>query len=284
MAVLDRIGLDAWRPDACLRRHGKRQLLPEILKRIPKQFDTYYEPFLGGGAALFALQPERAVVSDSNSELHNLYTTVRDDPQTVLDLLEYHKNTESHFYHVRSWDRVTGWPSNIPCVSRAARTLYLNRTCFNGLYRLNSKGQFNSPYGKHPDSINYDDDNLLAVSMYLHRVAILHDDFEQAVSCAGKGDFVYFDPPYAPISKTSNFTTYTAKGFTWDDQVRLFNTACKLVKKGAYVMLSNSNNEDIKTMYQDSGLFKIDLVSATRVINCNKNGRGRIYELLMTSY
>lgn len=203
---------------------GKRQLIKEIEKYIPSinDIDTYYEPFLGGGAVLFHLQPKKAVVNDFNTDLISTYEVIRDNVDELIDDLKKHKNTSEYYYEVRSWDRKPDF-DKLSKVKKASRLIYLNKTCFNGLFRVNSNGEFNTPFGnyKNPNIVN--EDVLRAVSQYLNEndIKLLNCDFEDALEDIREGDFVYFDPPYYPISYSSNFTGYTLDGFSKDDQERL---------------------------------------------------------------
>lgn len=261
---------------------GKRQLLPEIKKHMPKEYNVYYEPFLGAGAVLFELQPKVAVVNDFNSELVNCYEAVRDHFNTVCFYLEGFKDEEKDYYEIRNWDRLPEYKNTHPGF-KAARMIYLNKTCFNGLYRVNSKGQFNVPYGKHKKKFEIEKDTLASVSMYLENdsISILNTDFSQAIKGADKGDFIYFDPPYDPVSETSNFTSYTADGFNKDDQKRLYYAFKELSNRGCYCMLSNAGTDFIKDLYKE---FNIVEVRANRVLNCKGDKRGKVSEVLILSY
>lgn len=267
---------------------GKRQLLPEIRKYIPKSYNTYYEPFLGAGAVLFDLQPKQAVISDVNSELINTYKVIKstDGIESLIELLKLHKenNSKDYFYKVRDEDRQKDY-KNKPLVEKAARLIYLNKTCFNGLFRVNSQGQFNVPYGnyKNPNIVN--EVVLKAVHNYLNLadIEILNVDFIDALSTAKKGDFIYFDPPYDPVSDTSSFTGYSLEGFNKDDQIRLRDTFVELDKRGCKVLLSNSNTEFIREIYGEYG-YDIKIVSAKRNINSIASKRGKIDEVLVMNY
>lgn len=263
---------------------GKRQLLPEIKKYIPKEYNIYYEPFLGAGAVLFELHPKIAIVNDCNIELVNCYKTIRDHLNHLLE--EFNKdyfNNEKRYYEIRNWDRSDKWPAFFQPWEQTARTIYLNKTCFNGLYRVNSKGQFNVPYGKHKHEFKIETDTFKNIRDYLanNSISILNTDFSQAIKNATKEDFVYFDPPYLPISETSNFTSYTKDGFTKNDQIRLRDCFKELSERGCYCMLSNSGADLIKELYKD---FNIIDIKATRVLNCKANKRGKIPEVLILNY
>lgn len=263
---------------------GKRQLLKDIEKYIPDSngITTYYEPFLGGGAVLFHLKPKKAVVNDFNIDLINTYEVVRDNVEELIEDLRKHKNTSDYYYEIRSWDRKPGF-DNLSKIEKASRLIYLNKTCFNGLFRVNSNGEFNTPFGryKNPNIIN--EDVLRSVSKYLNdnNIRLLSGDFEDALKNIRKGAFVYLDPPYHPISSSSNFTGYTLDGFSENDQKRLKNICDKLTERGIRFLLSNSSAPLILELYQD---YKIEYVNARRAINANKEGRGEIKEVLVRNY
>lgn len=258
---------------------GKRQLLDDILPLIP-QCSTYVEPFVGGGAVLLSLQPKKAVINDYNAELINVYVCVRDHLEELLEMLERHKelNSADHFYKVRALDREPGF-EDLPPVERAARIIYLNKTCYNGLYRVNSAGQFNSPYGKYKNPAIVNEPVVRAMSTYLNGgVKILCGDYGQALKGLRKGAFVYLDPPYMPISSSSSFTGYTESGFGYDEQVRLKEECDKLASKGIHFMQSNSDCPEIRALYSD---YEILTVKAKRAINSRGNRRGEINEVLI---
>lgn len=264
---------------------GKRQLLPEIRKYIPKNFLHYYEPFIGAGAVLFDLQPKQATINDVNHELINIYEVIRDDVDGLLKDLRRHKNESDYFYEIRSLDRSEDYAS-LSAVERASRLIYLNKTCYNGLYRVNSKGQFNAPFGKYHSPNIVNEDVLRDVSDYLNRanIKMRNVDFAEAVQEAKKGDFIYFDPPYDPLSETASFTSYSNKGFTRADQKRLRDLYVELHERGCYVLLSNSDTPFIRELYEKI-TPKINVVSvqATRAINSQAAKRGKIGELLVTN-
>lgn len=264
---------------------GKRQLLKEITKHIPEDFSTYYEPFLGGGAVLFQLQPSRAVINDINEELINVYMVIRDQVEELIEELKKHKerNNKEYYYKIRELDRDAEKYRQLSNMQKAARTIYLNKTCYNGLFRVNSKGQFNVPYGRYkkPDIVN--ETTLRAVSDYLNKadITIMCGDFEEAVKEAEEGSFVYFDPPYDPISTTSNFTAYSAESFNREEQIRLKRLCDKLNEKGVKFLLSNSATDFILDLYKD---YHIEIVQANRSINSKGNRRGKIDEVLVKNY
>ena len=265
---------------------GKRQLLPEIKKYSPKKFNTYFEPFVGGGAVLFEFQPKNAIVNDINKELINLYSVIQNNVEELIAKLsdtDTYSNTSECYYRIRELDREPQKYNKMTGIDRAARILYLNKTCYNGLYRVNSVGEFNSPFGsyKNPNIVN--EITLRAVNKYFNEsnIKVLNVDFENAVKNAKKGDFIYFDPPYAPISKTSNFTGYNESGFGENEQIRL-KTLCDILdKKGVKFLLSNSDCEFIRELYRD---YNIVTIKAKRAINSNGNNRGTVSEVLIRNY
>ncbi|MFX1499786.1 MAG: DNA adenine methylase [Promethearchaeota archaeon] len=260
---------------------GKRQLLSQMYKYFPNKFNKYIEPFLGGGAVLFYLKPKFSIIIDINKELINCYKVIKNNVKELIELLKTHKNEKNYYYKIRALDRDKEKFNQLSNVERASRLIYLNKCCYNGLYRVNSKGQFNVPFGKYKNPNFCDEENLLSVSMILKNVKIVHGSFEFCLEYAQKGDFVYFDPPYHPISKTSSFTSYTKDNFGKDSQQKLFEVFKKLDKQGCKLMLSNSYNEYIKTLYKD---YKIITIDARRDINCNAEKRGNINVLLILNY
>ncbi len=256
----------------------KTALLPEILPRLPKKFGTYYEPFIGGGAVFFALAAEkrfeRAVISDANKELIRTYEALKRDVDNVIRALKKHVYEEKHYNAVRAQN-----PNTLGLASHAARFIYLNRSCFNGLYRVNRKGEFNVPFGRYKNPTICDEENLRAVSLALQSVTLETGDFEEATHSANKGDVVYHDPPYLPVSKTSNFVGYTKGGFGPDQQERLRNVMEKLDARGVHVLLSNIDAPLVRDLYEG---FKIEEVQAPRRVNSKGGKRGNVGELLIS--
>ena len=252
---------------------GKASLLTELHKHVPARLRRYHEPFVGGGALFFSLAPRRAALSDSNPELVHAYRQVRDDVAGVLDQLSRHVYERPHFEAVRALD-----PLRLSASARAARFIYLNKTCFNGLWRVNRSGRFNVPIGRYKNPRFHDPSTLLAASQALKRVEILHAPFEDALARAAAGEFVYLDPPYDPVSATSSFASYTADGFTWEDQKRLARACISLNRRGVRFLLSNSATERIRELYRG---FEQRLVRAPRFINSKAESRGRVDELLV---
>lgn len=251
---------------------------------MPDNYNSYFEPFIGGGAVFFELTPQKAIINDFNSELINCYRQIKDNPQKLIELLiEHQKNNSKDYYlELRSVDR-DGRIHTMTDTERAARIMYMLRVDFNGLYRVNSKNQFNVPYGRYKNPKIVDSDLILSISHYLNNnnITILTGDFEKAVEDAGAGDFVYFDPPYIPLSETSAFTSYTHEGFSYEDQVRLRDVFRKLDKKGAYVMLSNSSSPLVEELYKG---FNVHKVEATRTNGAKASSRGKISEFIVTNY
>ena len=263
---------------------GKRQLLPVIRELMPKTYNRYFEPFVGGGALFFDLAPKDAVINDFNAELINCYQQIKDNPQELIEILKVHQeyNSKEYYLDLRSADR----DERIDIMSevqRAARILYMLRVDFNGLYRVNSKNQFNVPYGRYKNPKIVDEELISAISVYLNnnQLEIKTGDFEKAVLDVQPGDFVYFDPPYIPLSETSAFTSYTHEGFSYADQVRLRDTFKRLSDTGAYVMLSNSSSALVEELYKD---FNIHYVEATRTNGAKSSSRGKISEIIVTNY
>lgn len=266
---------------------GKRQLLKEILPLIPKDITTYYEPFVGGGAVLFALQPKKAVINDYNEELINVYSVIMSEPDELIKILEIHKekNNSEYFYKVREIDRTSEY-RKLSNIERAARIIYLNKTCYNGLYRVNQAGQFNSPYGryKNPNIVNLP--AVKAMNDYFNKnnITITFGDYKENLRKirAKTKSFVYLDPPYFPLSSSSSFTGYTDNGFGEEQQVELKNECDKLNKKGIRFLLSNSSCKFIEDLYKSD--YNIKIIKAKRVLNSVGNKRGEVDEVLISNY
>ena len=245
---------------------GKSQLLGELLSRMPKYCGKYIEPFFGGGALYFALQPEKAIISDSNPELINMYRQVTESVDAVISKLKEYKNIKEAFYEVRSLD----W-TKLTEVDAAARTIYLNKTCFNGLYRVNKNGGFNTPFGRYKNPKICDEDNLKMASDVLKKANIVCGDYLDVLQeYAKSGDFIFLDPPYIPITKNSDFKRYTKEQFYEDDQRSLAAEVKRLKEMGCYVILTNSNHPLVHELYED---FQIDIVETKRAISSKGNSR-----------
>ena len=255
---------------------GKGKLITQYNNYLPNGFDTYYEPFLGGGAIFFYLQPPSSILMDINPELVNVYCCIRDRVDHVIELLEIHQRQHSHDYYYQM--RASAGATDL---EKAARIIYLNRTCFNGLYRENSKGQFNVPMGRYKNPRICHIELLYSVSAVLKNTEIWVQSFDGILALAQTNrDFVYFDPPYYPISPTSRFTAYSKASFSRADQIRLRDVFVELARRGVRVMLSNSDCPFIRDLYAG---FAIHTISATRAINSNAQRRGKITEVLVTS-
>lgn len=256
---------------------GKGQLIQQYLPYFPTQFDTYYEPFLGGGAVFFHLMPGRSVLTDINPELVNVYRCVRDQVEDVIWLLKGHERSHCQDYYY--WVRAN---PGVRSVERAARLIYLNRTCFNGLYRENSKGLFNVPMGRYKNPTICHVDLLRSVSLALKQTQLEVRSFDAILQGAvTHRDFIYFDPPYYPISATSSFTSYSRYPFHADDHIRLRDTFLTLANRGIRAMVSNSDCPFVRDLYRD---FPIHTIYASRAINSKAERRGKITEVLITSY
>ena len=259
---------------------GKGQLLEQFEVLFPPKFKGYHEPFLGGGAVFFHLAGQltrrRRFLMDLNPELINAYLVVRDNVELLIEDLKTHQATQEYYYKTRAVD-----PKDLSPVSRASRLIYLNRTCFNGLYRVNRKGQFNVPYGRYKNPTICDGENLRACSKILRKSSIRVADFSEVLEHAESGDFVYMDPPYYPLTNTAYFTDYTVHGFGDDEQKRLSDVYRDLDKRGCQVMLSNSDVPRVRDLY--SG-FKVITVRANRQINSKASLRGPVSEVVITNY
>jgi DNA adenine methylase len=256
---------------------GKGKLIQQYIPYFPQGFKTYYEPFLGGAAVFFYLNPASAMLTDINPELVNTYRCVRDHVKELIALLEIHqlKHCRDYYYQVRQSNCLTD-------IEKAARLIYLNKTCFNGLYRENSKGEFNVPIGQYKNPKICNPTLLYSVCAALQNVRIDIRPFEDILDYASSSDdFVYFDPPYHPLSPTSNFTAYSRYPFSQEAQVRLKEVFAKLANRGVKVMLSNSDCQFIRDLYRD---FNINSILASRLINSKASKRGKITEVLITSY
>lgn len=259
---------------------GKRQLMFELLKNMPENYNRYFEPFIGGGALFFELQPDNAYISDMNEELINLYKVVRDNVEELITDLQKHDISKEYFMEIRNIDRTEEY-KNWSNIQKASRFIYLNRTCFNGMYRVNSKGQFNVPFGHYKNPRIVDENNLINCSNLLQRTEIKHADFSDILKKVKKGDFVYFDPPYVPLNETSSFTSYTKDGFDLDMQLSLRDVCDELDSMGVKFLLSNSDTQFVNELYEN---YNIKKVFASRQINANADGRGKITEVLVRNY
>jgi len=265
---------------------GKKKIILQIKQYIPESYCRYFEPFIGGGALFFDLEPKKAYINDINKILVSAYKNIKNHPYEIIKKLEdlqkifYEKNNEErkiYFYEIR--DAFNNTEYNL--FLKTSYMIFLNKTCYNGMYRENSKGKFNVPFGRYKNPKILDKENILAVSKLLTNTIITSCSFEKAVENAESGDFIYFDPPYHPLSITSNFTSYSNGGFTKEDQIKLRDVFKDLDKRNCFVMLSNSDTEFIREIYEE---FTQKTVSAARSINCKAAGRGKINELLIMNY
>ncbi len=266
---------------------GKRQLISDIEPLIPKKISTYVEPFVGGGAVLFHLQPKKAIINDFNKELMNVYQVIKDNPNELIKVLKEHKelNSEDYFYEIRSLDRRDDF-ENLSSVQKAGRIIYLNKTCYNGLFRVNRAGFFNTPYGKYKNPSIVNEVTIKAISNYFNsaNIKFLTGDYKEALKSLRRGAFVYFDPPYMPISSSSSFTGYTEHGFDYEKQVELRDECLKLHDRGVKFLQSNSYSPEILELYSDQKVFNIEIVKAKRSINSQSDKRGEISEVLIYNY
>ena len=265
---------------------GKRQLLKQFRELglyPPEAFNpitnTYHEPFVGGGAVFFDLLPKNAKLSDLNSELAIAYNVIKNNVDELIESLQKHIYNKEYYLKVRA-EKV----EDLSEIEVASRFIFLNHTGFNGLYRVNKSGQFNVPFGRYSNPIICDEDNLRRVSDALRDTIITHQDYKNVLKTAQGGDFIYFDPPYYPISATSSFTSYTAEGFLEKEQAELRDTFVKLHEKGCFVMLSNSDTPLINKLYSGLDGITINKITASRAINSKGTGRGKITEVLITNY
>jgi DNA adenine methylase len=262
---------------------GKRQLLGTLAPLFPKDATAYCEPFVGGGAVLFALQPDTAFVNDINEDLIRVYSVIKSDVESLIAALQGFRNEAGSFYAVRDWDRDKEKYACLPDVEKAARILYLNKTCYNGLFRVNSAGEFNAPFGNYrsPNIVNAP--ALRAVSSYLNSadVCLSSVDYAQVLAKLPKGAFVYLDPPYDPVSGTSSFTGYSKGGFSRKEQIRLRECCDDLDARGLRFMLSNSSTEFIRKQY---AAYHTIVVQAKRAVNSVSAKRGRVDEVVIRNY
>jgi len=263
---------------------GKRQIMNSIMQFTPRNIRnyTYVEPFVGGGAVLFHLQPKNSIINDYNSELINVYSVIKENLSELITDLKKHKNEPDYFYDIRKLDREKDF-HQLDNVQRASRLIYLNKTCYNGLYRVNNAGEFNSPFGRYKNPNIVNEPVLKAVSAYLNanNVQLFNKDYEEILNGLDENSFVYLDPPYHPISESSSFTGYIQGGWNMFDQLRLREACDTLTERGIRFLLSNSASGFIKEQYQN---YNISLVKATRTINANAEKRGEVNEVLIRNY
>ncbi|MCA9514904.1 MAG: DNA adenine methylase [Myxococcales bacterium] len=255
---------------------GKTRLLPELTARLPEDLGRYYEPFLGGAAMFLSLQPAGAVLTDINEELVHLYRTIQSDVEALIDDLDRHRYEAGYYYAMRAQN-----PRRLAPIARASRTLYLNKTCFNGLYRVNRRGEFNVPMGRYKNPTIGDPERLRALSEVLQGCEVVATDYATATATAQRGDFVYFDPPYFPLTRTSSFTSYTKEAFAADDQRRLAETFDDLTARGVRCMQSNSDTPFIRELYRH---HRVEAINAPRAIARDPERRKSVSELIIMNY
>lgn len=259
---------------------GKGRLLDDLTSRLPDSFRRYFEPFVGGGALFFRLQPKHATLSDTNAELINCYTVIRDQVDELVASLGQHRYEREYYYALRNIDRAPEYVTWTP-VERASRLIYLNKSCYNGLYRVNSHGHFNVPFGRYDNPTIVDEENLRACSDALQGIELVVESFTEVLNRADKGDFVYFDPPYVPLSQTASFTSYTQEGFALRDHFTLFKVCKELDARGAFFSLTNSYTTLALDLYRS---FDIEIISASRAINSKSTGRGPLREVVIRNF
>ncbi len=262
---------------------GKRQLLKTIREHIPKKIDHYCEPFVGGGAVVFDLQPKKAIINDLNSELMNVYSVIKNDVDELILDLKQHKNEADYFYRLRELDRDKKKYNTLSDIEKASRIIYLNKTCYNGLFRVNNAGEFNTPFGRYKNPNIVNERILKAVHSYFNQcnISFHNEDYELILESLNKNACVYLDPPYDPLSDTSSFTGYNKGRFDKKEQKRLKNCCDSLDNKGIKFLLSNSSTEFIRDLYDG---YEIIVVQAKRSINSVSNKRGQIDEVLIKNY
>ncbi len=263
---------------------GKRQLLEQLKSHLPSHLNKnlYVEPFIGGGALFLNLQPKKGIINDSNSELINAYLAIKNNVDALIEDLKKHINDSEYFYEIRGLDRVDDF-NNLSDVERASRLIYLNKTCFNGLYRVNNSGEFNAPFGKYKNPNIVNEPVLRALSNYFNnsQIEIVNKDYAEVLAELPSNSFTYLDPPYHPLTSSANFTGYVQGGWKEADQIRLKETCDLLDKRGVKFLLSNSSTDFIKELYNN---YHIVTVKAIRSVNSDAEKRGEIDELLIKNY
>lgn len=262
---------------------GKRQLMSELKSLMPRKYNSYIEPFIGGGALFFELKPKNGIINDYNKELVNLYRVVKNEPTELIHDISKHKNVSEYYYEIRALDRDENNFKKLTAIERASRFIFLNKTGFNGLYRVNQKGQCNVPFGRYKNPKYCDPDNILSCSKLLKDTKIVNGDFEIIKDEIKQRDFIYLDPPYAPVTAKASFTGYTEKGFDENMQFRLRELCDYIDSIGAYFMLSNSYCDFILELYNVNN-YNIHIVKAKRNINSKGDGRGKVKEVIVTNY
>ena len=262
---------------------GKRQLLDTLIPLVPKDYSVYCEPFVGGGALFFALQPQSACINDVNHELIRVYTVIKNDVDVLIEQLKQFQNNKDQFYEIRSWDRNKDKYTHLSDIEKAARIIYLNTTCFNGLFRVDASGEFNVPFGNYANPNIVNEPVLRAISFYFNNSEIVFNavDYAEILKNLPDNAFVYLDPPYDPVSVTANFTGYTKDGFSRDEQIKLRKCCDELNERGIKFMLSNSATDFICDQYSK---YNIEIISAKRLVGADASKRGRIQEVIVRNY
>ena len=262
---------------------GKRQLLDTLIPLVPKDYSVYCEPFVGGGALFFALQPQSACINDVNHELIRVYTVIKNDVDALIEQLKQFQNNKDQFYEIRSWDRNKDKYNHLSDIEKAARIIYLNKTCFNGLFRVNASGEFNVPFGNYANPNIVNEPVLRAISFYFNNSEIVFNavDYAEILKNLPDNAFVYLDPPYDPVSVTANFTSYTKDGFSRDEQIKLRKCCDELNERGIKFILSNSATDFICDQYSK---YNIEIISAKRQVGADASKRGRIQEVIVRNY
>ena len=262
---------------------GKRQLLDTLIPLVPKDYSVYCEPFVGGGALFFALQPQSACINDVNHELIRVYTVIKNDVDALIEQLKQFQNNKDQFYEIRSWDRNKDKYTHLSDIEKAARIIYLNKTCFNGLFRVNASGEFNVPFGNYANPNIVNEPVLRAISFYFNNSEIVFNavDYAEILKNLPDNAFVYLDPPYDPVSVTANFTSYTKDGFSRDEQIKLRKCCDELNERGIKFILSNSATDFICDQYSK---YNIEIISSKRLVGADASKRGRIQEVIVRNY
>lgn len=260
---------------------GKNKLLPELLARVPTEFNTYHEPFVGGGALFFSLSHKPARLTDRNRELITTYQVIQSQPDALIASLKQHVYEESYFYKIRELDRDPAAYAKLSAVEVASRFIYLNKTCYNGLYRVAGTGFFNVPLGRYENPTICDEENLWACHKALQGVELIINVFADVEAWAECGDFVYFDPPYLPVSKTASFTSYTQDGFSLEKHIELRDLCVRLGRRGVKTMVSNACLPATIDLYRN---FNVEIVYAARSVNSSGSNRGKVPELIARNY
>lgn len=256
---------------------GKSKLLKELVLYVPNDYSNYIEPFVGSGALAFRLAANNGIIGDANTELMNFYTQVRDNPLELLQLAKAYDTSEESYYVVRSYDRTADWRDNTSCLTRAARFLFLNRTSFNGMWRVNSSGKMNAPYGKYDKIIFPTQDHIISISKILRKTTLLNVDFYDTIEYVDENTFVYLDPPSIPHSETAKFTNYSSKGFDMEDQHRLRAYCKEITARGGKFLLSNSDTSLTRELYQDFDIVSLSVYHCVGASLKSRRNKGEVF-------